>query len=69
MTTSASKSLRFRDLFPGQRFEFDHTGLPLGSGIATGPWIKLSPRRYRLAGTLGPDHRIGTVAATVEVRP
>ena len=37
--------MRFKDISVGAMFEFDRTGLQF-SGMATGPWIKLSARQY-----------------------
>src|SRR5438105_3633758 len=44
---SAPKVIKFRDLKIGDRFEFDHTGLPLCHGMPRGPWIKISTRKYK----------------------
>jgi hypothetical protein len=37
--------MRFKELSIGAMFEFDHNGIQF-SGMATGPWIKLSARQY-----------------------
>jgi len=36
----------FKQLHIGQKFNFDHTGLPNWGG-ENGPWVKLSARKYR----------------------
>lgn len=39
--------MKFKQLHIGQRFEFDHSGLPLCHGLEPGPWVKMSTRKYR----------------------
>jgi len=38
--------MRFKDLSVGEKFEFDHSGLPLCHGLEPGPWEKISARCY-----------------------
>ena len=42
--------MRFKDLSVGTIFEFDRAGFEY-SGMATGPWIKLSARQYTACDT------------------
>ena len=37
--------MRFKELSIGAMFEFHHSGIQF-SGMAIGPWIKLSARQY-----------------------
>jgi hypothetical protein len=41
-------STTFKQLKPGQVFEFDHVSIGEYSGIARGPWVKEKGRRYTL---------------------
>lgn len=59
--------MTFSDLGIGTRFEFDHTGLPLSSGIATGPWVKVSTRQYTKVGEPA-RYTVGTVRVPVTVQ-
>lgn len=54
----------FKSVAIGSVFNFDHSGLPLSSGIARGPWIKLSARTYKHVDG-GPTHRVGSINARV----
>ena len=39
--------MTFRDLAIGETFQFDHSELgPLAAGLASGPWRKVSARKY-----------------------
>lgn len=65
--------MTFKELYVGQRFVFDREPIGLAmAGVATGPWIKLSPRKYRQSETAdGPRtlarFQVGTIH--VKVRP
>ena len=52
---------KFKDVSVGERFEFDHTGLPIASGIAKGPWVKISARKYRHLDFYNNIHHVGTI--------
>jgi len=61
--------MRFKDLSIGAKFEFDPwitvNGEPFRcTGLATGPWVKLSPRRYQSMRDKG-KHRVGSVNTKV----
>lgn len=63
------KIKKFKDLRIGEKFVFEsEISLPF-SGLAKGPWIKTSARKYRHADPLsrnhGYEHRVGSVAAEV----
>ena len=38
--------MKFKNLSIGQKFEFDHSGLPFCHGLEPGPWRKISTRKY-----------------------
>ena len=40
--------MKFKDLHIGDTFEFNHNGLPQCHGMARGPWVKESARKYVL---------------------
>ncbi len=55
-----TKTRRFRDLAIGQAFEFDSIVSFPNSGMATGPWIKTSARRYERISD-GMQCRVGSI--------
>lgn len=58
------KREKFKNLPVGATFEFTSvTDFPL-SGLATGPWVKVSERRYKKVGGSFP-YRVGTVNVEV----
>lgn len=59
--------LRFKDLGVGDRFEFHHEN-PIGWQGAIGPWIKLSPRRYRRSEVALGRHDEEYCVGTINVR-
>lgn len=63
--TTHNPALRFRDLRDRDIFEFDHTGLPLSSGIARGPWIKMGPRTYMKSNAVSELYRVGSINVKV----
>lgn len=63
--------MRFSELAIGDVFRFAYEDVYRTSGIARGPWRKISPRRYVRAGTDDDTRyahivfRVGTVHAEV----
>lgn len=62
--------MRFCDLKVGDTFEFEHSESLklLASGIATGPWVKTSARRYvsrQSAGGYSNGYTVSSVDAPV----
>lgn len=45
-TLLKGKTMRFRDLAIGDQFRFSSERTMPASGLATGPWRKISSRRY-----------------------
>ena len=39
--------MKFKELSIWQTFEFDESDNPFSLGLAQGPWVKVSARRYR----------------------
>lgn len=56
--------MTFKDLAIGEVFEFDHSRLPACSGIARGPWRKVSARKYEHIDQ-GYVWQVGTVKVKV----
>jgi len=60
--------MTFKDLAIGQQFEFDHSMLQFHGGLAHGPWIKLSPRRYsHLTDAVLGNCRVGSISVKVRL--
>ena len=60
-----NQKVNFKDLSIGAIFEFDHTGLPLGHGLARGPWEKISARKYIRQDDENFVCRVGTINVEV----
>lgn len=56
--------MKFKDLSINTLFEFDHAKLPLCHGLAHGPWIKISARKYEHAES-GMKCKVGTINTRV----
>ena len=57
--------MTFQQLPIGEWFEFDHSDMPIASGIETGPWQKISARTYEKGGDRAMRCRVGSVNVAV----
>lgn len=62
-------TMTFRDLRIGQRFRFASERTMPYSGMAHGPWIKISPRRYCHVETPHLTYNVGTTHVEVDLEP
>lgn len=54
--------MKFSELKIGERFEFDHSKLPITHGLERGPWVKTSHRKYEKPGM---QCRVGSITTSV----
>lgn len=59
--------MRFHDLQIGDRFRFEHDSVWFG--LASGPWIKLTARKYRHDPDDTYIHKVGSINIRVETIP